>query len=361
MKSGFFRHYLLPGVVFQSVIIGGGYATGRELAAFFLPSGPGGGLLAIGVATVIWSVTLALSFELARASRSYDYRSFFKELIGPGWVLFELAYLALLLLVLSVVGAASGVVVAASFGLDPLVGTLGLLVAIGFLAFYGSGAIERFLAGWSFVLYATYIVLVVWVFVVFGDRIVGNFGQYGVGAGWFKGGVSYAGYNVAGIAAVLFCIRHLASRRQAVVAGLLAGPIAMIPGLLLFLAVVAFYPEISTQEVPLNFLVGELGAPRFLILFQIVIFGTFIETGIAMIHAINERVATEFEARKAVMPRWLRPAIAVTILILATYGATEIGLIDLIAQGYGTLTWVFVAIFLAPLFLLGMWRIRAHS
>ncbi len=35
----FFQKYLLPGLVFQGVVIGGGYATGRELAEFFLPHG----------------------------------------------------------------------------------------------------------------------------------------------------------------------------------------------------------------------------------------------------------------------------------------------------------------------------------
>lgn len=35
-RSPFFRKYLLPGLVFQSLTIGGGYGTGRELVEFFL-------------------------------------------------------------------------------------------------------------------------------------------------------------------------------------------------------------------------------------------------------------------------------------------------------------------------------------
>ena len=41
----FFQRFLLPGLAFKAVVIGGGYATGRELAEFFLPSGPWGGLV----------------------------------------------------------------------------------------------------------------------------------------------------------------------------------------------------------------------------------------------------------------------------------------------------------------------------
>ena len=36
MNMALFNKYLLPGFIFQSLIIGGGYGTGRELVEFFL-------------------------------------------------------------------------------------------------------------------------------------------------------------------------------------------------------------------------------------------------------------------------------------------------------------------------------------
>ena len=46
---------MLPGFAFKGVVIGGGYATGRELAEFFLVSGPqgGAGMLAVFVAPLL--------------------------------------------------------------------------------------------------------------------------------------------------------------------------------------------------------------------------------------------------------------------------------------------------------------------
>jgi hypothetical protein len=41
-KSTAFQRLLLPGFAFKAVVIGGGYATGRELTTFFVPSGPRG-------------------------------------------------------------------------------------------------------------------------------------------------------------------------------------------------------------------------------------------------------------------------------------------------------------------------------
>jgi len=84
-----FQRYLLPGVVFMSVVVGGGYATGRELAQFILPLGPWGGLLGQAVAATICCVVLAISFELVRVARTYDYRSFIGLLLGRWWFLFE--------------------------------------------------------------------------------------------------------------------------------------------------------------------------------------------------------------------------------------------------------------------------------
>ena len=61
-----FRRYFLPGLVFQSVVVAGGYGTGRELVEFFLTQGPLGGLLAIGVVGIMTSVGV-LVFEIGRA------------------------------------------------------------------------------------------------------------------------------------------------------------------------------------------------------------------------------------------------------------------------------------------------------
>src|ERR1044072_7007374 len=46
--SSAFQRFVLPGLAFKAVVIGGGYATGREIAEFFLPAGPWGGVGAQG-------------------------------------------------------------------------------------------------------------------------------------------------------------------------------------------------------------------------------------------------------------------------------------------------------------------------
>ena len=44
-----------------------------------------------------------------------------------------------------------------------------------------------------------------------------------------------------------------------------------------------------------------------------------------------------------------------SIRLVAVYAATAVGLVDLIAKGYGTLTWYFLAIYVLPLMTWGVW------
>ncbi|MGH8081706.1 MAG: hypothetical protein ACREP7_14115, partial [Lysobacter sp.] len=111
-----FERLLVPGLVVQAVIVGGGYATGRELSEFFLAQGPLTGLLGLGVTALLFSAVSMLGFELARRQRAFDYRSFCAIFLGRFAFAFELGYFATLLLVLSVVSAAASELLRSMFG-----------------------------------------------------------------------------------------------------------------------------------------------------------------------------------------------------------------------------------------------------
>ena len=54
LSNSWFKKYLLPGFIFQSLVIGGGYGTGRELVEFFLLLGPKNGILGMIVSRIFW-------------------------------------------------------------------------------------------------------------------------------------------------------------------------------------------------------------------------------------------------------------------------------------------------------------------
>src|SRR3569833_2215770 len=103
-----FQRLVLPGLSFKAAVIGGGYATGRELATFFLSSGPRGGLLGMLLATVIFSGVCAVTYLYAIRTNSRDYRTFFGHLLGPFWPVFELIYFLSIILILAAFAAAAG-------------------------------------------------------------------------------------------------------------------------------------------------------------------------------------------------------------------------------------------------------------
>ncbi len=87
-----------------------------------------------------------------------------------------------------------------------------------------------------------------------------------------------------------------------------------------------------------------------------VLFGTLIETGTGMIHGVNERLAAVYRERGLLMPAYVRLAIS-TLLLVAAAALSGFGLINLIAKGYGTLTWLFLLIFVLPILTWGVYRI----
>lgn len=353
----FFRLYILPGFILQSVVIGGGYATGRELIEFFFSTGPLGGVLGLLVSGMVFGIVAATGFEFARTTKAYDYRQFCRALLGRGWIVFEIAFICLLLLILSVIGSASGEITAKNFGLPSSIGTIMLMVIIGILTFTGTDTIKRVLAGWSFLLYGVYSLLFVLAFATFGPEIQQTFADTNVKQGWATSGILYSGYNLAILPAILFAVAGHKTRKQTVGAGLAAGMITILPAILFYIAMMAQYPSIGNQPVPATYLMAALQKPWLELVFQIIVFGTFIETGAALLHAVNERINSSFMEQGRELHRAARPVIAIIFLCIAIFVATRFGIIELIGQGYGILTLIFIGVFIIPLLTRGVWVI----
>ena len=342
-----FRRFLLPGLAFKAVVIGGGYATGRELAEFFLPFGPWGGVAAMAFATLIWSLVAAATFVIAFRTGARDYRHFFQVLLGRGWVIFEIAYAVFIVLILAVFGAAAGAIAASTLGLPNAAGTAALMAAITLCVAFGNAGVERAFIILSALLYATYAIFLVLSLTAVGDRIQAEFSSAPPPSGaWPLGGLTYAGYNIVGAVIILPITRHVRSRRDAIIAGLIAGPLAMLPALLFLTSMVAFLPDIADAVLPSDYILSRLGHPAFNALFQLMIFAALLESGIGAVHAVNERIA---KAREIEMTPPIRAGLAFALLLPCMMVADRIGLVALIASGYRALAWVIIAVYVLPL------------
>jgi uncharacterized membrane protein YkvI len=355
--SSIFKRWFLPGFAFKAVVIGGGYATGRELAEFFLPSGPWGGVFGMLLAMLMWSVICALTFLFARRTQSYDYGSFFRNLLGRGAFLFDVAYFCFILVLLSVFGAAAGAIGTALFGWPPIVGVLALMIGIAFFTALGSESVEQLFKYVTIFLYCVYALFLILALAKFPHLVRTGFAKPHSIDGWAVGGVTYTGYNIIGAVIVLPVLRHLTSNRDALVAGILCGPLAMVPALIFFICMAAFYPAISASALPSDYLLVRLNVPVFHFAFQLMIFAALLESSCGCVHAINERVARFAAARGHKLSPLGRLGLSTLVLVVSIFVAARFGFVALIANGYRVLSYVFLLIYVVPIMTYGAWRL----
>jgi len=206
-------------------------------------------------------------------------------------------------------------------------------------------------------LYAVYAIFLVLALNRFGPAITDAFETAPApSSGWALGGITYAGYNIIGAVIVLPVTRHLTSDRDAVIAGMISGPLAMLPAFLFFVCMCAFLPGIAGEVLPSDFMLVRLGSPLFHMVFQAMIFTALLESGTGGVHAINERIARAGTSHGG-LPVAMRAVIAFTVLAVSMLLADRIGLIALIASGYRTLAWLLIAIYVLPLLVICGYRL----
>jgi len=360
-KSRWLRVYLLPGAVFQSVLVGGGYGTGREIVEFFTQHGGGGGFLAMGVTLVIWIIVLGVTYDYARRFGTYDYRSFFQHLLGKWWIAFEILFVAMLLLVLAVVASAAGSVLSEEVGLPYLVGIAAMLLLVGALAFFGRAVVANSLAIWTAVLYVLFIAYFAASVFAFGGGSLEELARGEIGRGWALGGFQYAMYNLFIVPVVLYSAAAIRSVREAWLAATAAALICITPAALFHFSFLAQYPAVLDFEIPVYSILGLVGLQVLVLAYIVGLFGTFIETGAGLIHGVNERIDSYLRDQgRSALTGPARSAIAMVAVAVSAMLAT-IGIIPLIARGYGGIAWGFFAVYIIPLMTVGIVQMRRHA
>ncbi|MCI9120391.1 MAG: hypothetical protein HFG00_02530 [Oscillibacter sp.] len=351
MKQAWTR-YLTPGLVFQSILIGGGYGTGAEIARYFGVHGLLGGLLALGAAAAAWALVCAVTFSFVQTFRTYDYGSLMKRLLGRAGLLYDICFYAMLLIVLGVVNATAGAM-AAQLGLPAWAGVGVLSGGIVFLVLEGTEAMEKALSLWSYLLYAVYLLFLFAVFLRFGDAIRAELALGEILPGWLGSGLRYASYNLFCVSMVLYTLRNLETRREAALCGVLAGLLGAVPALLLLLAMGCALPDAVAAETPVAVIFSHLDLPWLKALFQLVLFGTLVETGAGFIKAMEDRLEKAlFRGGTAFRPLLTLAAAA------AGAGVSAFGLTELIAGGYGALCWGALFLFALPMLTVGVHMLR---
>ena len=369
-KKGFFEgsfgKFVLPGIILQSVMIGGGYATGREIVEYGAKYCALGWLSGLGT-FLGFAVIAALTYELIRLTKAYDFKTFMKTIGGPLWIVFDIVYLLFMVVIIAVMASATGNIVEQTLGLNYWVGVVAITVVVAILNFYGSRLIERFETLGTVALYAGYIIFSVLVIGTFGKNISTVFANHdtsfiggSVSAGkalW--SGVLYCAYNLVVMPATFFTIERQTRRVESVVSGIIGGVLATIPWFLTYFAVMCFYPnpDVLGASVPWLAMMQGTAGPVVIAIFGIVMGWTLIETSTGIIHAALERVNNGLkEAHKPPMTG-KQQAILTIIVLVGSMVLSKVGIIDLIATVYNALSYAFLAIYVLPLITVGVYKI----
>lgn len=386
--SGPFGRLLLPAVVLQSVLIGGGYATGREIVSYGARYGPRG-WIAVAAIFVGFTVTAFLTFEVARRFRAYEYKSFIRHLIGPAWPAFDLVFATMAIVVIAVMASAAANILDETLGVPPVVGTGAVVVAVGVLTYRGASVIEAFKSAGTSILYVAYLVFAGLVLSARWDAVRDAFGG-GSAAGSASleavsgaaaatpgapflailgTGILYVGYNLAVYPAGLFTLHRQRTRADTGIAALVSGLLMTVPFALTYLCLMGFYPDPDVFDAPVPWLpmLRSLESPFVVGLFGIVMGWTLLETSVGLIHALLDRIDADL-ARVDVGP--LRRLDGLSSLQSGLLGAgvllgaallSRVGIIALVSRGYTYMGYAFIALYAVPLLTVGAWKVFGNA
>ena len=371
LVSGRFGSILLPAIILQSVLIGGGYASGREVVAYGAKFGSAG-LLAVGGIFVGFTIMSIAVFEFSRQFQTYDYKSYMQGIIWKGWPLFDLLFVVMATIVIAVMASAAGNIMEQTVGIPYLVGIVTIILVVAVLTYYGASLIERFKTLGTSFLYLAYLLFGILVLSQTWSDVTAVFASGNTAyvddasvTTVMQSGILYVGYNLAIFPAVFFVLHRQKTRKESIVSGLLAGVMMTLPFLLTYLCIMAFYPSESVMgaEVPWLPMLRSVAGPGVIAFYGIVIGWTLVETSVGAIHAIIDRIDADLEridtgqfADVDGLTRLQSGLLGGGILVAATL-LSRVGIIALVAQGYTIMAYFFIALFAVPTLTIGVWRI----
>ncbi len=370
--EGGYAKYILPGVLLQSVLIGGGYATGREIYSYGAKFGAMGWIsgLTIGIGFALFAF---LTFEICRIYKVYDYKNYIRQVIGPLWPVMDILTVLIAIVLIAVMAAATGSIFE-QVGLPNILGSVVIVFLCGLLNFKGSKVIEKFESVGTVLLYGGYILFTIIVLVKKGGNIPQVFATMDTSAVggsvtlplciWT--GILYVAYNINAIPMGMFSLTRQTKRKETLVSGIIAGLLMVIPWFLSYFAMMCFYGDTSIVGADvatpwMDMIKAVNGGPVLLGLFSLVMGWTLVETATGCIHMIIDRFDVALAERgNAKMSDRKRGLITVATLIAALL-LSRIGVVTLIEKGYSYLSYGFILFYLLPTLIIGGYKILRHK
>ncbi|MEM1863346.1 MAG: hypothetical protein QXN10_00370 [Desulfurococcaceae archaeon] len=348
----------ITAIIIQSVWIGGGYGSGREVVEFIAKYGSLA-WISILVSAITLVIVLVPSLEIARVFKAYDYMTWSKQFLWKFWWLFDIAFIVLAWIVIAVVGAAAGYMLSDIAGIPFPVAAALTIIIVGLLHFFGRRVIEAYWIVGTIGLYIMYFIIWAYILSLKGGQALNN-----LMAGLHQGtaseaaidGFKYTLYNLCVVMPALQSIDRYRGKSESFIATLLSVILVYGAAIALWLCFMAFYPDVIGMTAPVYDILKAMGAGWALVVYVFWIFYTLIETALGMVYSIVRRVDAQLRLRGKLIDRKMEALLAVIILAVSIITA-QAGLVALVARGYGTMAWVFFAVYFVPVVVIGSIRL----
>ncbi len=369
--------YLAIAFVWFSSHFGGGFASGRQIVAFYL-NHQWTSLFMPAVSMLIMALSLYFSMLIAAKYEVYDYSRWSKKLYGSASTvmapLFEILFNSLLVLVTAVAFATGGSTIAKAFGTSYMLNTVAIAAIIFVLTIYGADLVRKSATVVSIILISCIFIIYVPNIVYYFPKILANFaaiknGEIATGSPntlmdslWWA--FKYGALQCCAIGAYIVHVQACpdkASLKKATIVGFFINTCIMY---LTYFGILAFVDQgVLKEAVPSLFVVMHgVGGSWMTVLISLCIVIGAVSTGVALVYGTTNRLVNYFgrnmtEEQKE-NKRKFHSVIASAFLIIACWVVAQMGLIPLIGKGYGNIGWVSLLILTLPVLLrgFGLWR-----
>lgn len=307
-----------------ATLIGSGFASGQEVIQFFTAYGLLGiigSVIAIVLFAIVGGVFLNYGFTHKSDDDFSSFRYFCGKYIGTFLEWFTILFCFLVGIIMI---SGSGATLNQYFGVPQLVGSGLMAVLVLLSALLGARRIVDILGSIGpvtvlFLLFlSVYAVVTNFSGIMNADAAIAASGDsvsYGVGgsSAWFAiGAIMYVAYNLlAGVPFMSEMGTEAASRKEAVFGGALGGAVLGICALLLNLAMLSSYTEVSQYEVPVLYFAQQI-SPIVGLLFVIILLAEIYNTAVPMLWT----VASQFVDEKKDMRKYRFLICFLTVIML---------------------------------------------
>ncbi len=164
-------------------------------------------------------------------------------------------------------------------------------------------------------------------------------------------------YNLVVVIPALAFVDRFKSRMESVIASIASILLVYGAATVIWICFMAYYPKVIDMTVPWYEILKELGAGWILAIYIFWIFYTLIETALGMIYGIVRRVDAHLRIYGRGLTRSTEAILAGVSILIAIVTA-QVGLVALVAKGYGTMAYGFLLFYFLPLLIIGLIRLR---